>query len=349
MPQGGSQVSDFAVLNFYNCRGAIEVRPEDRRIQKNEAPRYSRRSSGYELLLELNRELIGRDTPGCNWRSSSRRRRFRGQFESSTVRPTSMPTDTKPLFETEFVLGTEGIWFQRNGLHKPGNHNGGDHNAEVEVYFREIKSAILSRIEKYPVVAGCVAWLTDFDIINALASKEVSIILQKEDLFRLDLAEDPHAFRSKLRKSYDSVPGRFDFAALPREVSLSHLNNCYGFYSDFYGDGYRSGLASTSMNAFRCAGNHNANNSPAFPRMHNKFMVFCEHSSAWSTYIPVEVWTGSYNMSSSASYGFENGVAIKSYGIAMSYLKEFCDIALLSEPLDWTHGTISPEFGLNGR
>lgn len=251
----------------------------------------------------------------------------------------------KPLYETEFELGNHPEWFANKGMTRPGDHGVTSIDAKVTVHFRKIKDELLDRIDHYPIVVGCVAWLTDFEVINALSKRTVSIILQKEDLFRADMGSEP-SHKSALRAAYDKVPNSFCFDYMPNDTPLGVLSNCWGFYTENYHQGLL-GLSRHRFEAFRCVGNYNSQRSSAFPRMHNKFLVFCEEDHDHEQYRPIEVWTGSYNVSKTARYGFENCVSIISSEIAMAYLKEYCDIAVLSEPLDWSHEWIAPEYGLD--
>ena len=101
--------------------------------------------------------------------------------------------------------------------------------------------------------------------------------------------------------------------------------------------------ASPECEAVRCVGNHNSDRSPAFPRMHNKFLVFCsiDHDSR-KIYRPYAVWTGSFNLTSNAAVSLENAVIIHSSAIAEAYLNEWSQILALSEPLDWETEWIEP-------
>lgn len=110
------------------------------------------------------------------------------------------------------------------------------------------------------------------------------------------------------------------------------------------GDPYLGGI--------RCVGNHNADKNPAHPRMHNKFIVFCKivknkiDRGGWSEIEPESIWTGSFNFTNNAGNSFENAVLLKNKKIAMAYLKEFGQIAALSEPLDWQSKWMTPEWRL---
>ena len=126
--------------------------------------------------------------------------------------------------------------------------------ANVRVIFDNHKEALLQYIDKYNHIVGCVAWLTDYDILEALATKEfVSIIVQKEDFLR----PDTNSSLERVRQLYDSLPPSERFRA----------------------DGIRelSSLGDPTLEPIRCVGNHNKDKKPAFPRMHHKFLVFTDH------------------------------------------------------------------------
>src|SRR5258706_15083921 len=44
-------------------------------------------------------------------------------------------------------------------------------DAKVTSHFRNIREAVIGYIRAYPWIAGCVAWLTDEAILDALASR----------------------------------------------------------------------------------------------------------------------------------------------------------------------------------
>ena len=60
----------------------------------------------------------------------------------------------------------------------------------VSVYFRDIKSKLLSHIAEADAVFGAIAWFTEYDILDALGKlSNVSIIIQKEDFLRPDIGK----------------------------------------------------------------------------------------------------------------------------------------------------------------
>lgn len=162
----------------------------------------------------------------------------------------------------------------------------------INVYFRELESHLMRHIGEADAVLGAVAWLTSESVLNALATKQsVSIVVQKEDFLRPDITVRPD-YTDWLRILYDRLPGS---------------ERCY--QSGILGQMSVGG--DLEIEGVRCVGNYNADKNPAFPRMHNKFLVFCNYEpqrmvllpeSAWEGEVldarisPYAVWTGSFNM-----------------------------------------------------
>lgn len=216
----------------------------------------------------------------------------------------------------------KGSW-QRNDF------NSGD----INVYFRNIKQRLMNHIFDADIVVGCVAWLTDFDILECLSTKNVSIIVQKEDFLRPDMNSGVN-WKGNIRKAYDKLKfgyDRYDF----EDNIMSSL----------------SVASDPSVEPVRCVGNYNSDKKPAFPRMHNKFLVFCKYQELpeddWGpegTIKPYGVWTGSFNFTNNAGYSLENALYISDPLISMAYFKEYGFIAGLSEPLDWRSVWCEPEW-----
>ena len=220
------------------------------------------------------------------------------------------------------------------------NHSVRVSDCDVEIVFRNQKERLLELIQVYPYVCGCVAWLTDMQVLSAMADmKHVSIIVQKEDFLRPDL-NNSSDFYMNLRKAYESLPttfGRLWVEGLVGRLSIA---------SDY------------TLDSIRCMGNHNSDKKPAFPRMHNKFLVFTEgvphfshESEFWSGLdrtLGISdnacVWTGSYNISKTAAKSLENVVIIHDKMVAEMYFNEWSQITALSEPLDWESEWCDPEW-----
>ena len=208
----------------------------------------------------------------------------------------------------------------------------------VESHFKDIRNKLISKIKKYNkgIIFGCVAWLTDFYILDELARvKDVQIIVQKEDFLRPDLGVDDEAkFNEELQKKYTKI--NFSLTKSDMKYGIDKLSYCW----------------EPKIEAIRCLGNYNFENKSAFPRCHHKFLVFCELekniNGTVKNYLPKAVWTGSFNFTKNSGSSLENAIYIESdnnnNNIIESYLKEHHFAFGLSEKLDWSSKWIEPQF-----
>ena len=220
----------------------------------------------------------------------------------------------------------------RHGSSLPQVDNSQTHTgiASVEVIFRDHKSRLLNFIRDHEVFLGAVAWFTDEEIIHELSSKKVAIVVQKEDFLRPDSQGD----RNSLKAAYDLLGSYLWSKELPGIVPRLHS------------------LGSFRIEPLRCVGNANKDRKPAFPRMHNKFLIGCDYRSAEEIHehaedgvvVPKSVWTGSYNITYNATNSFENVVVINDRRVATSFAKEWAQIFSLSEPLEWFSDWVAPEY-----
>lgn len=206
----------------------------------------------------------------------------------------------------------------------------------LQVYFKDLESHLIGHIRMAEAVVGCVAWLTSMPVLRALAGLQaVSIIVQKEDFLRPDLGDDRRSSR-KLRDLYDALP--------------AGLYRCYT-----QGVGILRSMAVSSgpkIEAVRCMGVHNRERRSACPRMHHKFLVFCDwepidaklNGGCARRLCPYAVWTGSFNFTANAGRSFENAVLIYDEAIAQAYRDEWAQVAALSEPLNWKDEWCAPEW-----
>lgn len=195
----------------------------------------------------------------------------------------------------------------------------------VECLFTDLERHLVACIGQYPMVVGCMAWLTNEPVLRALAQTHwVQIVVQKEDFLRPDSGGWS---AKKLRALYE---------ALPAQNRLNFDTS----YSTMCGD---------IMGAIRCAGvRDERGNTP--PRMHHKFLVFCdvEHVAPelcpFVKPVPRAVWTGSFNATHNGSRSLENAVLIHDENISRAYFNEWRVILGLSEPLDWEQPYMQPEY-----
>ena len=193
------------------------------------------------------------------------------------------------------------------------------------MYFKELTRHLVGHLRGADVVLGCVAWLTSHEILSALAlTPVVQIVVQKEDFLRPDTRS---SWRASLRERYDALTG----GLLRSEVAGTILPTM-------------SFACDPGMESVRCVGNHNSDKAPAFPRMHNKFLVLASLDTG--QLVPYGVWTGSFNLTHNAGNSLENALYCTDKAIVRAYYKEYAQIAAISEPLDWTSPWAAPEWRL---
>ena len=123
---------------------------------------------------------------------------------------------------------------------------------------------------------GCVAWLTNKRILKALQLVESSIIIQKENFLRPNNYKSDN-FTKQLKKlyhnlkpieyldycdwSFDNLTTQEDCYPPKSKCNIETLINHIGGNTD-------------EIEAISCVGNLNTEKTPAFPRMHHKFMIF---------------------------------------------------------------------------
>lgn len=235
---------------------------------------------------------------------------------------------------------------------------------QVNVYFDDLESELVKKIKRYPIVVGCVAWLTNEAVIETLATRDrVSIVVQKEDFLRPDSGSWSGA---KLRKSYASMPDGPSSSTSEDMMwgrIVSQLDACHTWTSP----------------PVRWMGNFNTKRDSAFPRMHHKFLVFCDciqterivqcnstglmPEEDYETYglffaqdesfgayefivAPRAVWTGSFNMTNNATKSLENAVFIQNQVVAKAYYDEWQHVFSLSENIpakEWDEHKWAPE------
>ncbi|NGZ83886.1 hypothetical protein GW587_06400 [Duganella sp. SAP-35] len=70
-----------------------------------------------------------------------------------------------------------------------------EEDGDTQVIFQNIKSHLLDFIEEAECIVGCVAWITDTDIIDALKKKKyLSLIVQKDPKYSQNMRADRGRF-----------------------------------------------------------------------------------------------------------------------------------------------------------
>jgi hypothetical protein len=212
------------------------------------------------------------------------------------------------------------------GAPVPMADNSDEFSGSLRVHFRDLEARAVEFIGAHEYIVACVAWLTNENILRALANKRsVAIVVQKEDFLRPDMGGFS---RAKTRRLYSDLRCEWDRAEFDG-TPLASASVC--------GD--------PGMDPVRCVGNRNNDKRAVAPRMHNKFMVGCALGGGGCDALPVvplSVWTGSFNMSYSATASLENAVEIRREDVALAYLREWAQIYAISEPLDWESEWAAP-------
>jgi len=214
---------------------------------------------------------------------------------------------------------------------------------KIQVFFRNIKEHLIKEINKADAVIGCVAWLTDSDILNALSKKaNVCIIVQKEDFLRPDSGVNIRKlnwqtkWKKKLKKMYDGLHCNLERTIFSNILSSVTTNQI-----------------TTYLDSVRCVGHYNKSRRAAL--MHNKFLIFAKYydsnEKGGEVYdyskvriLPYAVWTGSFNFTKNASKSLENAILIRNKEIVNAYFVEFGQICAMSETLDWTSRWVAPQW-----
>lgn len=225
-------------------------------------------------------------------------------------------------------------------------------NAEksIAVYFQNIEDKIIEQIRKYNNVIGCVAWLTNPRILEELAKKEgCVIVVQEEDFLRPDISfdGDKEKWRLKIKKLYDNIKGVIAFNEFGLNMNQNSEDCC------------DSGV--------RRLGHLNTEKLPAFPRMHNKFIICYNniysikdiHTEKTPNFVYETnktndemlsrsgvVITGSFNFTENSNKCLENIVIIDDKTIFNAYYNQFGQILLQSVPLDWSGDWVPNKNGL---
>lgn len=252
--------------------------------------------------------------------------------------PRKHPAAKSNLNSEQLRFASPGVDWQNNPYNYQRVASLISENGDIVAHFDGLEDALIREIKQADVVFGCVAWLTNTRILTALASKDVSIVVQKEDFLRPDMS-DLADWKSNLRRQYNALKCTFDRVFVPY-IAVSGSN--------VHGD--------PSINPVRCMGNYNRDKLPASPRMHHKFVVFAKRAQTrltwspdgseydWTEITPYAVWTGSFNFTQNAIMSLENALVIRDECIVNAYMHEYAHVFALSETLDWEQDWVAPEY-----
>lgn len=205
----------------------------------------------------------------------------------------------------------------------------------VSVHFSNIHEVYVSLARRHEVVVGAVAWLTNFEILEALSgAKGIGIVVQKEDFLRRDCSSaDYSSWKSALHHRYNalkpiSLEGDCNFYPGVMEDDPDYNSAVQHWLFDQSGLFQRGGLP------VRCLG-YSGSKSELLPRMHHKFLIFGDAAEGLIMR-PRRVVTGSFNLTSNGTRSRENIVEIADPRVCHAYLSEWSQLWCLSEPPDWS-------------
>ena len=245
------------------------------------------------------------------------------------------------------------------GREYPKQHDNGCISGTTETIFRNHRRRLLQlfqeAIRRGWVCFAAAAWLTDPQILDAMAKLPCAVIAQKEDFLRPDFGEDEsdrERWTARLHRKYRAIEDSDQIGQAGGYFQRQHMPHPLCDMSET-GD---PGIAGV-----RCFGlrNDRSGDTPRRrPLMHHKFLAFAElslrpvtGSGQANPYEAVEwngqvLWTGSCNLSRMAMRSREAGYIMRDPVAADAHIREWAQIAALSEPLDWTSAWIDPQWRL---
>jgi hypothetical protein len=282
-------------------------------------------------------------------------------MSKKSKRTTDWPKRTKPKYEhvdlnnSSTELSNGQVFKLETHCHKTSN---------VTAFFRPIKPHLLECIQNADKIYGCIAWLTDSDILDALSKKQCAFVVNKEEFIYpkncwdtlkrklkvLKKFDVPLSYSEWIEDGYTTVEANQPLTSTD-ETKYNHMFDT--FFSGKYLSTYqkmiktikcsdsnltisengtpefhllcKSKLAGKRIDPVRCLGILKSDSDMLnVPRMHDKFMVFIKNQE-WS------VWTGSFNCSFNSNNSIENAVLIQDNTIARAYLEEWQQIFVVSE------------------
>jgi hypothetical protein len=195
-------------------------------------------------------------------------------------------------------------------------------NKIIQPYFHDIENHLLNYIENSSYIIGCVAWLTNKNILDAITNLNgAKIIINKEEYLNSNMEKGKKYFYKCLRGRYNDISDMFDKIC---KCCNKIMIECDKFKNIFGPIKNKSGAILT------CGIVNN------FSKMHHKFLILFNENVE-----PTGIWTGSYNLSSNSNFSLENALYITDNDVIIEYIKEFMTIYYFSEPYNWKSGLLS--------
>jgi len=199
---------------------------------------------------------------------------------------------------------------------------------KIRVVFFPLERELLTWLEGFDAVVGCVAWLTNTRLLSSLNKKSYcQVIMQKEDWLRPDGTTSHPGVNLNTRECYRRRAG-FDRSELQDLAGLSYLSD-------------------PMLERYRVFGINGARTQN--PVMHHKFLVGCDaterNEAGQLVFKPKSVWAGSFNMTGRSVRNLDSAIIMGSEPASV-YYKEWRDAVMFSEPLDFNANYVCPEWRL---
>lgn len=192
-------------------------------------------------------------------------------------------------------------------------------DGQIRPYFDNLEKHLVKYIKQASYVIGCVAWLTNNPIIEALEGLHgVKIIVNKEIFLNQRMKKSQYFHYGYIRGCYNSMNDLLECECLCCNKSIKSCNN------------FLQVIGTRLHQLFIKGGILTCGTLNDKSRMHHKFLIFFDDK-----FKPQGVWTGSYNLTKNSNNSLENAIYITDHRVIQEYIKEFLAIYLISEKYSW--------------
>jgi len=194
-------------------------------------------------------------------------------------------------------------------------------NHSIQPFFDNLEEILTHFIQSFPYVIGCVAWLTNPNIIKVLETRDgVKIIVNKEEYLSTNMRISRKKYYQNIHIQYNKL---MDFFSIKCLCCQKYQYQCPKFQKIF------GQIENKDGSVITCGIVNNLS------KMHHKFLIFLDENLE-----PKAMWTGSYNLSKTSNFSLENALYITDTLIIAEYIKEFLAVYAYSEPFDWKSGLL---------
>lgn len=232
-----------------------------------------------------------------------------------------------------------------NLMRKKNCHNKLVNNI-IQPYFENLEENLIAHIEKSTYIIGCVAWLTNRNIIEALENiKGVKIIINKEEYISSKMQSGQKFSNKCLQGRYNEIPDFFENNCGCCNIKMCQCQNFRNIFEDCINHDNNDNIFQNELNDSRKKDSSVISRRSGailtcgivnnYSKMHHKFLIFFDNDMK-----PMGVWTGSYNLSVNGNFSLENALYITDKEVIAEYIKEFIVIYPYSESYNWDSGLL---------